>query len=69
MGKRNNDETAVFQSIRGTAYITGLSVGYIRAGCKAGEVPHIMVGQEYRINLPLFLKQLETQSIRGWKDA
>ena len=65
MARRDFNEDATFQSIRGTAYITGLSMGFIRAGCKTGTIPHIMCGSEYRINMPLFIRQLEAQSLRG----
>ena len=65
MAKREFDKDAPFQSIRGTSYITGLSMGFIRAGCKSGEIPHVMCGKEYRINVPRFMEQLEAQSVRG----
>lgn len=56
------DPNAVFQSCRGAASITGLSVKYIRAGCADGTIPHIRVGSDYRINMPLFLAQLNNAS-------
>ncbi len=58
--KLNND--APFQSVRGAAYITGLSAAYIRAGCKDGSIPCIKVGAEYRVNMPVWRAQLNTQS-------
>lgn len=62
MAKRTFDREAPFQSIRGAAEITGLSMGSIRAGCKAGRIPFVMCGQEYRISMPLFLRQLEEEA-------
>lgn len=62
MPKRAFDRAAPFQSIRGAAEITGLSIGSIRAGCKAGKIPFVMCGQEYRISMPLFLQQLESEA-------
>lgn len=62
MPKRRFDREAPFQSINGAAYLTGLSAGYIRSGCKANQIPHLMCGGEYRINMPLWLEQLRIQS-------
>ena len=62
MSRRKSDLTAPYQSIRGAAQLTGLAAGYIRAGCKAGTIPHIRAGQDYRICMPLFLAQLEAES-------
>ena len=62
MARRTFDKSAPYQSIRGAAEITELSMGSIRAGCKAGKIPFIMCGQEYRISMPLFLRQLENEA-------
>lgn len=67
MPKRTFDRDAPYQSIRGAAEITGLSMGSIRAGCKAGKVPFVMCGQEYRISMPLFLQQLEAEAAANMK--
>ena len=53
---------AAFQPISGAAAITGLSTKYIRRGCISGEIPHIKVGPDYRINMPLFLEMLNNES-------
>lgn len=58
---------APFQSIRGAAYLTGLSAAYLRAGCKAGTVPHIRIGADYRVNMPQLLALLDAQSAGGAK--
>ena len=62
MARREFDPQAPYQSIRGTARITGLSQIFIRSGCKAGTIPHVMCGSEYRINVPLFMEQLNAQA-------
>lgn len=62
MPARTLDLTAPYQSIRGASRITGLAQGYLRAGCKRGMIPHIRCGTEYRINMPLLLRQLEAES-------
>lgn len=62
MPRRIVDPHAPFQTISGAARITGLSQYYIRAGCKAGTIPHVMCGSEYRINIHLFMEQLNAQA-------
>ncbi len=56
------DRSAPMQSITGAAFLTGLSQSYIREGCKAGTIPHIRVGTDYRVNMPLFMEQLNRES-------
>lgn len=70
MPKRTFNPTAPYQGINGAARITGISPGAIRAGCRDGTVPHVMRGTEYRVCMPLFLRQLEaeaTASLKGGK--
>lgn len=62
MAKRTFDKSAPYQSIRGAAEITGLSMCSIRAGCRSGKIPVVMCGSEYRIAMPLFLRQLENEA-------
>ena len=62
MSRKKIDPAATFQSPRGAAEITGLSRYFILKGCQDGTVPHIKVGTDYRINMPLFLAQLERNS-------
>ena len=56
---------APFQPISAAAVMTGLSRYYLLNGCKAGEVPHIRVGSDYRINMPLLLEQLQAATEGG----
>lgn len=58
--KHNPD--AVFQSVGATARITGLSRGYIYGACRSGECPAIRVGNDWRVNLPLFRAILDQKS-------
>ncbi len=59
------DREAPYQSPRGAAYLTGLSVRYIRDGCRENRIPHLRVGNDFRVCMPLFLAQLQETSERG----
>lgn len=59
------DPNKMFQSINAAADISGLSKKFIRAGCKDGSIPHIRVGTDYRVNMPLFLEKLKTDSMKN----
>ena len=63
--KKEIDPSAIFQPYRGAAEITGLSYRYIRNGCINGTIPCIMVGHDRRVNMPLFLEQLNEASRKG----
>lgn len=69
MPRRAFDPVAPYQGITSAARITGISAGAIRAGCKAGTIPHIMVGAEYRVCMRLFLQQLEAEATASLKGA
>ena len=56
-----------FQSIRDTCNSTGLSQHYLREGCKNGEIPHVMSGNTYMINVPMMLEKLQALSARCGK--
>lgn len=49
---------APLQKLKPAAKITGLSMHYLRTGCKNGSIPHIMSGGVYYVNIPALLKQL-----------
>ena len=59
------DKNAVLQQIRAAATITGLSQKFLRAGCKAGTIPHVRVGNDYRVNMLLLLEKIDEDSDRG----
>lgn len=65
MSKRTLDPAAPFQSIAGAARITGLAQCFIREGCRNKSIPHIRCGQEYRINMPLWMEQLNAESTKA----
>lgn len=52
----------VFCSIKEACAETGLSQYYLRRGCKAGTIPHVVVGTKFMINLPLLLKKMDEAS-------
>ena len=56
------DPAATFQPINAAAAMTGLSRYYLLNGCKAGSIPHIRVGVDYRVNMPRLLDQLNRES-------
>ena len=63
---------APFQTIPEAARLTGLSQYFIRNGCRAGTVPHIVVhgpkGKspgKYMVNVPLLLERLNAASMGG----
>lgn len=47
-----------FQKIPEACKTTGLSMYYLRQGCKTGAIPHIKSGGTYYINVVALLKQL-----------
>lgn len=60
------DPDAPFQGIAATSRLTGLSQYYIRSRCRKGDIPMLRVGAaEYKINVPLFLRQLEDEAKEG----
>lgn len=49
-----------FVSIKTAAEITGLSQYYIRNGCRAGTIPHIMSGNRYKVDLQRFSESISS---------
>lgn len=47
-----------FQKIQEACKTTGLSMYFLRQGCKNGTIPHIKSGTVYLINVPALLRQL-----------
>lgn len=47
-----------FLKIKDAATATGLSQFYLRNGCKAGIVPHVLSGNTFYVNVPALLRQL-----------
>lgn len=59
MNKKVFNPDAVYQSISNTARITGMSQKWLRSKVKSGELKHIMVGSEYRVNMPALWQYLD----------
>lgn len=51
----------IYMTIEEAANFTGISKFYIRNGCRRNEIPHIMSGSKYLVNVPRFLELLEAQ--------
>lgn len=51
-----------FVGIKEAATRTGLSMYYLRNGCRAGTLPYIMCGNRYKLNLPALMEQMERES-------
>ena len=52
-------ERTPFMKIKDAARVTGLSMYYLRNGCKDGSVPHVKSGTVYLINMPRLLEKLD----------
>ena len=65
MPKRSVDLSAPFQTFPNACRLTGLSVSYLRQGCKSGRVPHIKAGSTDLVNVPLLLQRLNEESEAG----
>ena len=50
-----------FQKIVDACKSTGLSMYYLRKGCREGTVPHVKSGGVYYINVPELLKRSEVK--------
>jgi len=53
----------VYQSIKDTAKVSGLSEFYLRKLLKKGQLPHIKSGNKVLINIPSLLDQLENEVV------
>ncbi len=55
----------MFMSLVDACKETGLSVIYLRKGCRDGSVPHIMAGRKYLVNVVALREMLDAQSRSG----
>ena len=51
-------DTTPFMKIKDASRVTGLSMYYLRNGCKDGTVPCIKSGTVYFINVPKLMERL-----------
>ena len=56
------NDRAPYQRIKEACRITGLSQHFLREGCKAGTVPHVMAGRTYLVNVPALLRILDKRA-------
>jgi len=54
-----------FMKIKDAAQATGLSMYYLRDGCKDGTVPCIKSGTVYFVNVPRLLEKLDASRKEG----
>lgn len=47
-----------FQRISDACRTTGLSMHYLRKGCRDGSVPHVLSGNTFYVNVPALLRKL-----------
>lgn len=47
-----------YVGLRRTAFLLGLPVSYMRDEAKAGRVPHLKIGRQYRFNLEAVEREL-----------
>ena len=55
---------APFMKIGDASKATGLSMYFLRQGCRDNTVPHIRSGQTYLVNVPKLLARLDAESAR-----
>lgn len=53
---------AVFMKLKDASKQTGLSVYYLRQGCRNNTVPHICVGTKFLINVDALMEKLDAES-------
>ena len=59
--RKNVDPGATFQTVTAVAKIMGFSRQYLMKNIKTGEIPHIRVGNQYYIHMPLYEEQLRKE--------
>lgn len=55
-------DEAPFQTIPNASRITGLSIYYLRKGCRAGTIPHTMSGRIYKVDVPALMEKLRREA-------
>lgn len=60
--KNNMNKQTPFMNIPDACKATGLSMHFLRTGCKTGEVPHVMSGNKYMVNIPALLRKLGAET-------
>ncbi len=63
MDHRHN--TPQFVKLKDAVSITGLSMFYLRRGCRDGSIPSVRSGQTYYVNVPALIQKLDDESREG----
>ena len=58
----STEKTKILMTLKEACRETGYSVYYLRSGCKAGTVPHVMSGNRYLVKVPLLIEKLNEES-------
>ncbi len=62
-GVGNHDRPhQTYVGLRRTAFLLGLPVSYLRDEAKAGLVPHLKIGRQYRFNLEAVERELAARA-------
>lgn len=51
-----------FMKLEDACKATGLSVYFLRMGCRNGTVPHVRSGRTYYVNVPALLRKLDGEA-------
>ena len=54
-----------YYTLKEACRVTGLSMYFLRNGCKAGSVPCVKSGTAYYVNVPRLLEKLEQEEKRA----
>ena len=63
--KKEANLDAEYLTPRHACAVTGLSVGYIRSGCRQGRIPHLVCGQTFLVHMPSFRRMLSDAAQEG----
>ena len=62
MQATTNRQAIPVQKIAEASKTLGLSLYYLRRGCRDGSIPHTKSGQTFFVNIPALLRQLGAES-------
>ena len=57
------DPNARYQPLNSAARMSVLSRAFILKGCKSGEVPHIKVGSDFRVDYPAWMAKMSREVV------
>ena len=59
----SNNKTPMFVDVRPSAKTLGVGEKWLRAEIKAGRVPGIQIGNRFKVNLALYIEQLNSKGV------